>query len=312
MQDRVSLYPGRVKLVPVAGQENTYDMVRADSPTQEGTPLNKDSLLKDATAALYGLSETAVPDDVFVKIFERIALYREIQRYETAGAFVFTVPTNISHILAFVISGGNAGGAASDYFSTNEYYNGGNSGDIGIFVSDNVSEGDTFNVVVGKGGNAVTATYGGGAVSGKSGGTSSFGGVTVLGGSGIAGNIYKYEDISQSIQTNKLADTNLTLIQTMNIALLNVFYPGTKALTNLAPGGGVTVNSSHIAFKQNQVTFPNGKKSSGASTSTSGPVTATKGTDFGCGGGVAIYKGSGNYTATSAPGMNGVVAVWGY
>ena len=64
MQDRVSIYPGRVKLVPVAGQENTYDMVRADSPTQEGTPLNKDSLLKDATAALYGLGTDAVPDDV--------------------------------------------------------------------------------------------------------------------------------------------------------------------------------------------------------------------------------------------------------
>lgn len=63
MQDRVSLYPGRVKLVPVAGQENTYDMVRADSPTQEGTPLNKGSLLKDATAALYGLGADAVPDD---------------------------------------------------------------------------------------------------------------------------------------------------------------------------------------------------------------------------------------------------------
>ena len=66
MQDRVSLYPGRVKLVPVAGQENTYDMVRADSPTQEGTPLSKESFLKDATAALYGLDETAVPDDVLV------------------------------------------------------------------------------------------------------------------------------------------------------------------------------------------------------------------------------------------------------
>ena len=65
MQDRVSLHPGRVKLVPVAGQENTYDMVRADSPTQEGTPLNKDSLLKDATAALYGLGADAVPDDLF-------------------------------------------------------------------------------------------------------------------------------------------------------------------------------------------------------------------------------------------------------
>lgn len=65
MQDRVSLYPGRVKLVPVAGQENTYDMVRADSPTQEGTPLNKATLLKDETAALFGLGANAVPDDIF-------------------------------------------------------------------------------------------------------------------------------------------------------------------------------------------------------------------------------------------------------
>ena len=65
MKDRVSIYPGRVKLVPVAGQENTYDMVRADSPTKEGTPLNKDSLLKDATAALFGLGTDAVPDEVF-------------------------------------------------------------------------------------------------------------------------------------------------------------------------------------------------------------------------------------------------------
>ena len=68
MQDRVPLYPGRVKLIPVTGQENTYDMVRADEPTQEGTPLNKDSLLKDATAALYGLGAAAVPDNVLALI----------------------------------------------------------------------------------------------------------------------------------------------------------------------------------------------------------------------------------------------------
>lgn len=63
MQDRVPLYPGRVKLTPVSGQENTYDMVRADEPTQEGTPLNKATLLKDATAEMFGLDATAVPDD---------------------------------------------------------------------------------------------------------------------------------------------------------------------------------------------------------------------------------------------------------
>lgn len=64
MQDRVPLYPGRVKMTPVAGQANTYDMVRADDPTQAGTPLNKASLLKDATAALFGKTNAAVPDDI--------------------------------------------------------------------------------------------------------------------------------------------------------------------------------------------------------------------------------------------------------
>ena len=69
MKDRVPLYPGRVKLTPVSEQENTYDMIRADEPTQEGTPLNKATLLKDTTAALYGLGADAVPDDVLVTLY---------------------------------------------------------------------------------------------------------------------------------------------------------------------------------------------------------------------------------------------------
>ena len=41
VEDRVSTYPGRIKLPPVSGQTNVYDMIRADEPVQEGTPLNK-------------------------------------------------------------------------------------------------------------------------------------------------------------------------------------------------------------------------------------------------------------------------------
>lgn len=63
MQDREPTYPGRVTLTPVYGLANTYDMERADRPLQEGTPLNKANLLKDATAALFGLGTDAVPDD---------------------------------------------------------------------------------------------------------------------------------------------------------------------------------------------------------------------------------------------------------
>lgn len=39
--DRVPKHPGRVKLIPVSGQANTYDMVRADAPLVEGTPIDK-------------------------------------------------------------------------------------------------------------------------------------------------------------------------------------------------------------------------------------------------------------------------------
>ena len=39
--DRVPTYPGRVKLTPVSGQTNVYDMVRSDSPVEAGTPINK-------------------------------------------------------------------------------------------------------------------------------------------------------------------------------------------------------------------------------------------------------------------------------
>lgn len=63
MTDRQPQYPGRVLLTPVEGAENTYDMTMADEATASGTPLNKATLLKDVTAALFGLDSTGVPDE---------------------------------------------------------------------------------------------------------------------------------------------------------------------------------------------------------------------------------------------------------
>ena len=65
MQDRVPMYPGRVSLTPVPGQDGLYDMVRADQPTQEGTPLNKATLLSDESASQAGFGTDAVPDDMW-------------------------------------------------------------------------------------------------------------------------------------------------------------------------------------------------------------------------------------------------------
>ena len=99
MKDRVPIYPGRVTLTPVSGQANTFDLVRADQPTQEGTPINKASLLKDATAALYGKTNAAVPDDI-LNLLSKSTLAQIKEKYTktTIGTLAVgkTITLNVS------------------------------------------------------------------------------------------------------------------------------------------------------------------------------------------------------------------------
>ena len=68
MRNRQPTYPGRVKLIPVDGEANTFDLIRADEPTDPGTPLNKNTLLTDQTAAIMGLDSEATPNDMFAQM----------------------------------------------------------------------------------------------------------------------------------------------------------------------------------------------------------------------------------------------------
>ena len=75
MQDRVPTpgQEGRVLIKPEDGSTPFYAIVAmADNPTQPGTPLNKETLLTDSTANLFGLPSTAVPDDVLNRIIPLI------------------------------------------------------------------------------------------------------------------------------------------------------------------------------------------------------------------------------------------------
>lgn len=65
MKDRVVQFPSRYQLVPVSGTTDTYDLVAVPGiVTEPGTNLNKANLLADAVATLYGLSASAVINDV--------------------------------------------------------------------------------------------------------------------------------------------------------------------------------------------------------------------------------------------------------
>ena len=79
MKDRTSKYPGRVKLVPVDGMENTYTMSWADEPAQEGTPLNKATFLPDTLAETMGLTQDdPVVADALRKIYDRFDGYAKL------------------------------------------------------------------------------------------------------------------------------------------------------------------------------------------------------------------------------------------
>lgn len=73
MKDRTPKFPGRVKLKPVAGQTDTYDMTRADDPDDTGTPFNKRTMLQDSTAQLLKLPlANPFVDDALRHMVDRI------------------------------------------------------------------------------------------------------------------------------------------------------------------------------------------------------------------------------------------------
>lgn len=69
MKDRVSGKPGRVKVTYDDGESVEVTLTRADQPVEEGTPLNKASLLSDAACDVLGLDRAnSVPSDAFLAI----------------------------------------------------------------------------------------------------------------------------------------------------------------------------------------------------------------------------------------------------
>jgi hypothetical protein len=61
-----------VLITPESGQPYYATIIRADEPTQAGTPYNKASVLADATATALGLATTATPDAAFSAIASRL------------------------------------------------------------------------------------------------------------------------------------------------------------------------------------------------------------------------------------------------
>lgn len=68
MKDRVPTYPGRTKIIHEDGTVEYVTLERADDPLDEGTPLNKGTLLDDTACTVLDIPLTSVPNDAFLAL----------------------------------------------------------------------------------------------------------------------------------------------------------------------------------------------------------------------------------------------------
>ena len=97
MKDRVSQYPGRFRLTDLGG--DLVELQPADQPLIEGTPLNKATFLKDATAALLQLAQTdPTVDDALNSLISLTNSKAKIQlgSYVGTGTYGASNPCNIT------------------------------------------------------------------------------------------------------------------------------------------------------------------------------------------------------------------------
>ena len=192
MQDRNVEFPNRFRMVKVEGTDDIYDVIPAPGEVlNPGTLLNKANLLSDETARLLGMEQNdPTVNEAFGRLNKNLIekpASPKIASYETAGAFEWTAPDladgKAYKIGVLIIGGGGSGGmnayaGGSDHSSkVTAYALGGGSGytkHLVLVVSPNTKK----NIVVGAGGAPLTSY----ASSARTGGSSSFDGVTVDGG----------------------------------------------------------------------------------------------------------------------------------
>lgn len=71
MKDRLSTKPNRFKLTLEDGTSQYVTIERADEPTEEGTLLNRASLLSGSVQSLLGLTDDGTPSDALAELANR-------------------------------------------------------------------------------------------------------------------------------------------------------------------------------------------------------------------------------------------------
>lgn len=322
MQDRVPtkvLANGAIRYA-VYDEEGNFlrheYMLPADEPTQDGMPFCKETILKDATAALYGKGADAVPDDVFGFLGKisniNIPVWNKLKSYESAGSYTWTVPDLFNGkpylIGVLVIGAGGAGAIYLDSVSSGTAPATGGASGESICFTRIVSPLEQINIIVGAKGAAAELSYAS-TRGGNSGGTSSFDGKVAHGGSGGSPNYMGASGGQPSFQVDGsgIPFGGAVVKKEQDLpysSLLSCFNPfENKRIL----GAGAWAKDGFSKGTGSAGTDPITGLGGGAGRRRGSAYDATAN---GCGGGACAYNGYGSGTYHSGAGADGAVYIY--
>lgn len=291
-----------------------------------GDIYTNDDICTTATKALYGLGSEAVPDDVLIKL-AGARQWNLLQSYTTAGTFTWTVPDIHGDGLPCEIGvwmvGGGGSGAAYAVSTTYGYYLSGGASGYARNMTLTVTPGDEITVVIGAGGAMAVVSSAGTYVAGNAGGSTSFNGVTVLGGNGGTG--YSSQNgganggqgsdpaavISSGSQAPAMGQPTRPYFDGSTLYQGGICqFSGVFNLFNfkryLAAGGAV-----HGSFVQTGATVDDGGTGGASKYVSGGTSVANAATGCGNGGGASFSNNaSGSVNVKSGAGSSGAVLIY--
>lgn len=331
MTDRVPTpgKEGRVKLTFDDESVQYAKIEMADEPTQEGTPLNKTTLLSDSTAEIlgFGADDDPTVNDAFLAIPTCINTgWKLLWSKTTAGSGTWQVPDLFGDgrqytVGVFIIGAGASGTArtAPNSWQGNEIYAPGGSSGYTLAFLMKVTPGASYSYVVGAGGSAVAAT------TGNNGGSSSFNSKVAEGGgagkvsenntanAGAGGQVVIMKS-GANPYGGIIGITGFSSDNSLLSDILSCFNPftGERILGAGGSASGFTSPQAYPAGK-NKITGLGGGNAA-TSTSATANVSGQKATEPGCGGGAALrfYPSSSSVTGTTTSGAGADGAVYIY
>ena len=338
MQDRVPTpgQEGRVLITPENGEAFYAKVQMADNPTQEGTPLIKETLLTDGTADFYGLSDDdSIPD----KALAIAKGWKLIATLDSTGGFSGTwIAPDVfgdggAYDLGAYLIGAGGSGAAYATGRTSGSTSGATGGCSGYgknIVFEQIVPGQQYQYVIGAKGTPVSLNFTGSSYSsgqsGNPGGSTSFGGQVALGGDGgrnfsgspeyIQSSFINAEGGQPFSQPYASPGGRMEFARVFGCVAANPLSPSqpVREGQNTFDSGMVSLAAGGYAMStpQTVAAMPDGTKGgSGARLIGNGSITAESATGHGNGGGGVYAQ---NYTTsgtvTSGAGSDGIIYLY--